>query len=496
MEAEAKAKAKSSQKRILEVSSSWLDAVGRNKRKQAGNNKQRTSNNMKRTFTIIAVVMMLSAGIPATAQEKWSLQQCVDYALENNIQIKQQNLAVEYQKNQLAQAKSNRLPNLNGQIGNNYNFGRSLTYQNTYENTNSTSISGYLGTDVTIWNGNQMQNLVRQRDLDLQATIQDYQKAKNDLILNLAAIYLEILYAEELIGIDENQIKITIEQLERSKKLVESGRLAKGSLYESEAQSAAEELQLVTDQNRAQIAYLNLYQLLELPVTKYFKIDKPEFPDIQAEGISFNAQTILDHAMQIRPEILASQLRVESAQRQLEQAKGSRWPKLSFGASYYNNFNDNYLRVKQTNPTETEVIPFGEQLSNNQRYGFGLTLTIPIFNQFQVKNGISNATLQVEDYKFRLQTSKNALQKDIEQAYTNALSAMKRYVSSQKAVKSSSEAFRYAEEKLNVGMVTTVEYNQVKNNLTSAQAQLSQAKYEYIFRSKILDFYNGVPIKL
>jgi outer membrane protein len=451
---------------------------------------------MKRTFTIIAMALLLSAGIQAAAQEKWTLQQCIDYALENNIQIKQQNLAVEYQKNQLEQAKSNRLPNLNGQIGNNYNFGRSLTYQNTYENTNSTSISGYLGTDVTIWNGKQMQNLIRQRDLDLKATMQDYQKAKNDLILNIAAMYLEILYSEELIGIDENQMTITNQQIERSKKLMESGRLAKGALFESEAQLAAEELQLVTDQNRAQIAFLNLYQLLELPLEKYFKIDKPEFPDIQAGGISFNSQSIFSNAVQTRPEILASQLRVESAQRQLDQARGSRWPRLSFGASYYNNFNDNYLRIKQSNPTETEVIPFGEQLSNNQRYGFGLTLTVPIFNQFQVKNGISNATLQIEDYKYRLQTSKNSLQKDIEQAYTNALSAMKRYVSSQKAVKSSTEAFRYAEEKLNVGTVTTVEYNQVKNNLTAAQAQLSQAKYEYIFRSKILDFYNGIPIKL
>ncbi len=451
---------------------------------------------MKRIVGAIITALIMIAGITAEAQENWSLQQCINYALENNIQIKQQNLAVEYQKNQLEQAKSNRLPNLNGQIGNNFNYGRSLTFENTYENTNSKSVSGYLGTEVTLWNGFQLQNAVRRFDLDLKATIQDYQKAKDDLILNIAAMYLEILFAEELTTIDENQMNITRQQIERSKKLVESGRLAKGSLYESEAQLASEELQLVTDQNRAQLAYLNLYQLLELPASKSFRIVKPEFAGFQPGQISYNSLSIFKNAVQTRPEILASQLRVESAKKQLDEVKGARWPKLSFGASYYNNYNNNYLRKKESNPLETEVIPFGDQLSNNKRYGFGFTLNIPVFNQFQVKNGISNAMLQVEDYKYRLQTSRNTLQKDIEQAYTNALSALKKYISSEKAVSSNAEAFRYAEEKFNVGMVTTVEYNQIKNNLTTAQSQLSQAKYEYIFRAKILDFYNGIPIEL
>ena len=443
---------------------------------------------MKKSFLTIITALVISAGTPAIAQETWNLQQCIDYALDNNIQIKQQNLSVEYQKNQLDQAKSNRLPNLNAQLGNSYSFGRSLnTYQNTYENNNSNSISGYVGTDLTLWNGFQLQNIVRQRELDLQATMQDYQKAKDDLILNIAAMYLEILFAEELTGIDENQIGITRQQIDRSIKLIESGRLAKGSLYETEAQLASEELQLVTDQNRSQLAYLNLYQMLELPQGKSFKVEKPKFPEIKADGVNFNSLAIFNNALLTRPEIQASQMRMESAQRQLEQAKGSRWPKLTFGASYYNSYYNNYTEG---------IAPFFTQVKHNNRYGLGLTLNIPVFNQFQVKNGISNAMLQVEDYKYRLQSSRNTLQKEIEQAYTNALTALKKYISGEKAVSSSAEAFRYAEEKFNVGMITTVEYNQVKNNLTAAQSQLSQAKYEYIFRSKILDFYNGIPIKL
>lgn len=451
---------------------------------------------MKQMITIVAVLLLVAGPATLKAQGTWSLQKCIDYALANNIQIKQQGLTVDYQGNQLNQAKSDRLPNLNGQLGNNYNFGRSLTYQNTYENTNSMAVSGYVGTDVTLWNGFQLQNVIRQRDLDLQATMQDLQKAKDDLILNLAAMYLEILFAEELTGIDAGQMEVTKQQIDRTMKLVEAGSLARGALLEVEAQLAREELQLINDQNRLQLAYLNLFQMLELPASQSFKIEKPTLPDVHAGSVQFNSMEIFKTAVQTRPEILASQMRVESAKKQLDQAMGARFPRLSFNANYYNNYNDNYTRAIDNNPLEREIIPFGTQLKNNKRYGFGLTLNVPIFNRYQVKNGISNAQLQVADYEYRLQNSRNQLQKDIEQAYTNALAALKKYISSEKAVSSTEEAFRYTEEKFSVGMVTPVEYNQIKNNLTAAQSQLSQAKYEYIFRTKILDFYNGMPIQL
>jgi outer membrane protein len=231
--------------------------------------------------------MLLSAGVPLMAQETWSLQQCIDYALENNIQVKQQQLNVNYQENLLNQSKFDRLPNFNGQIGNNYNFGRSLTYQNTYENTNSISVSGGLSTDVTLWNGFTLQNAIRQRELDLKATIQDLQKGKDDLMLTIAALYLEILFAEELSMIDENQMEVTQQQISRTSKLVDAGSLARGALLEIEAQLAREELQLVNSQNRTQLAYLNLYQLLELPMAKSFRIEKPVLPDLANQHYEF-----------------------------------------------------------------------------------------------------------------------------------------------------------------------------------------------------------------
>ena len=302
--------------------------------------------------------------------------------------------------------------------------------------------------------------------------------------------FLEILFAEELEQVAQAQIEVTQQQINRTQQLVDAGSLARGALLEIEAQLAREELTLVNRQNSVQLSYLTLFQLLELPLAESFTIEVPKLPEIKANATMANSFDVFKNAMQVRPEIKAAQLRVESAKRQLDIAKGSRLPSLGFGANYYNLYNDKYTDLTG------QSISFADQLKNNKRYSMGLTLNIPIFNKFQVKNAISNATLQISDYEYLLQSARNLLRRDIEQAYTNALAALNRYISSEKAVKSTEEAFRYTEEKFNVGMVNSVEYNQSKNNLTIAQSELLQARYEYIFRTKILDFYNGIRIEL
>jgi len=443
---------------------------------------------MKNLLTLFLGILFLASVSNIKAQNIWDLQKCFDYALENNIQIKQQELGTLYGENQLKQAKSDKLPNLGANIGNNFSFGRNLIYpENTYETTSSVSVGGSVSTDMTLFNGRVLHNTVVQRELDLQATMFDLQKAKDDIMLAISAGYLEILFAEELELVTQANIEVTKQQLERTKQLVEAGSLAKGSLLEIEAQLAREELQLVNDNNRVKLAYLNLYQFLELPISENFKIEKPTLPEINAALSLNNAIDVFNTAMASRPEIKAAQLRVESANVQLDIAKGYRYPNLSIGANYNNQFFAD---------DQSDNIPFGEQMKNNGRSGVGLNLNIPIFNRNQVKTGISNATLQIDDYKYRLQTARNVLRKDIEQAFTNAVASYNRFISTQKAVRSMEEAFRYVEEKFNVGMVNTVDYNLQKSQLTLAQSELLQAKYEYIFRSKILDFYNGIPIQL
>ncbi len=445
---------------------------------------------MKLMYSLIATALMLLVFMGAQAQEKWSLQKCINYALENNIQIKQQALNSKYYNNQLGQAKYNRLPNLNAGFQNNMNFGRTIGADNTYLDINSNATSGSLSSNVTLWNGFVLNNSIKMADMDFRASLEEMQKAKDDIMLNIAASYLEILFAEELLIVSEDLLKITQLQIDRTGKLVEAGSLAKGSLLEIEAQFAREELNVVNAQNRLQLAYLSLYQFLELPSTESFKIEKPVLPEIGANMTMLNTMDVFRNAVEIRPAVKGAEFKLESARQQLLIAKGNRMPTLTFGGNYYNFYNNKY------SDRLGNKLLFDSQLKSNERYGFGVSLNIPIFNRYQAQTGVNNSQIQLENTELQLQNTKNLLRKDIEQAYTNALAAFKRYVANQKAVVSSKEAFRYTEEKFNVGMINSVEYNQTKNNLTKAQSDLLQAKYEYIFRTKILDFYNGQPIEL
>ena len=451
---------------------------------------------MKNLLTLFLGILLSAGAVNLQAQNVWDLQTCIDYAIKNNLQVKRQEINTRHSETMVKQAKDDKLPNLNGQVSNNYNYGRSLTNENVYTNSNSVGLSGSLSTNMTLFNGIILTNTVKMRELDLQATMADLQKTKDDIMLGIAAEYLEILFAQEVQLVAEATIEVTKQQIERTRQLVDAGSEARGALLEIEAQLAREELDLVNAQNRVQLAYLKLYQFLELPMAESFTIEKPLLPEIRANLTMINAYDVFRNAINVRPEIKAAQLRVESAMKQLEITKGSRYPTLSLGGNYYTDYSDANKIYDHSTGLPMHKIPFGDQIKNNRRYGFGFSLNIPIFNRFQVKNNITNSELQIADYEYQLQQSRNVLRRDIEQVYTNALAAFNRYISTEKAVASMKEAFRYTEEKFNVGMINSVEYNQSKTNLTNAQSDLIQAKYEYIFRTKILDFYNGVPITL
>ncbi len=443
---------------------------------------------MKHLFQLAALLMLAFSGT-LQAQQTWDLQKCINYALENNIQIRQQTINTDHYGNELQQAKNNRLPSLNGGLSNSFNFGRSLQYDNTYADFNSNQTGGSLSANMTLWNGFILQKSIKKADLDLKAALADLQKAKDDIMLYIAAAYLEILFAQELVQVAEDQMTITKMQIDRTGKLVDAGSLAKGSLLEIEAQLAGEELNLVNQQNALQLAYLNLYQLLELPATEQFKIEDPILPVVKANGSLLNSMDVYRTAVGFRPEVKSAEYRLGSSKEQVAIAKGSFYPSLTIGADYYNSYNNKYEANGKT-------IAFSDQLKLNERYGIGVNMNIPIFSKGQVRTQVKNAELQVINQELELQSAKNVLRKDIEQAYTNAVAALKKYMASNKAVESMQEAFRYTEEKFNVGMVNTVEYNQSKNNLAKAKSDLAQAKYDYIFRTKILDFYNGEMIEL
>jgi len=235
---------------------------------------------MIRTIFTISYLLFVALFASLHAQEIWSLQKCVDYAIDNNIKIKQGVISTEYQKNQLKQTKFSRLPNLTGQMSQNLNFGRSLTYDNTYKDINSSQTDFGIGTNVPVFQGFIISNNISKLELDLQASIEDLSKAKSDISVNIASTFLEILFAKDLVKVSEDQLTVTNLQIKQITEKVDAGSLARGSLLEIEAQAAGEELNLVNAQNQLKIARLRLTQLLELPSNDDFDVEVPALPEI------------------------------------------------------------------------------------------------------------------------------------------------------------------------------------------------------------------------
>ena len=446
---------------------------------------------------VIAFVLSIS-GI--NAQEKWGLEKCINYAKEHNIDLQLRKLDAEVQANNTKQSKYDLLPNLNGSAGYTFGFGRTKNVDNTFENNNSQTGSLGLSSNLTLFNGFQKLNTIKQNELDLEANLQDVEKAKEDLALNVASLYLNILFNKELLQVAQEKLKVTNLQIKRTEALVEAGTLPKGTLMEQTAQAAREELEVVNAANSLDLALLDLAQLLDLEETKDFDIEIPELPVLNATRSMVSPESVFINALEFRPEMKAAKYRLESSERGLIIAKGQRTPSLSMSGSWNSGYNKNLSETSLDDAGEPIIIrkemKLSDQLELLESKSFGFNLSIPIFNGGTVNRNISNAKININRYKLNLENSKNALRKEIQQAHANARAAMNKYFSSESAVSSTEEAFRYTEEKFNLGLVNSVDYNQEKNNLFKAKSDLLQAKYEYIFMAKILDFYNGIEIKL
>jgi len=413
-------------------------------------------------------------------ENKWTLEECVLYAIEHNIQVKQQELAADFQQNALKQSKYNLAPSLNGGAGHSYSFGRALD-ESTYSFiTNRKSIE--------------------QNKYNLQASIQDVEKIKNDISLSIALAYLQILLNKELFEVAKNQHDITMEQIERTSRLVTAGSLARGSLLEIQAQAASEELQVVNAGNQLDLSILNLTQLLELDIVGDFDIIVPELQIPDETELIEPVMTVYSEAIKIQPQIKGAEFQLESSEMGLDIAKGARSPRLSLNGSYNTRYSDIRQKLVGIDPVTFvptyEKYPFMDQLKDNVNYGLSLSLSVPIFNGWQVNQAISNARLDIERSQYNLEYQKNMLYKDIQQAFADAKASLKKFHSSQRALVSMEESFRYTEQKFNVGLVNTIDYKTSKNQLTRTQSDLLQAKYEYIFKVKVLDFYRGKELSL
>ena len=438
----------------------------------------------KSAILAIAAAMAANTGL---AQDVWTLERCIDHAVENNITIKQQQLNVEQHQNSYEQTRLGVLPTVNAGLSQSYSFGQSTGGDNINVNNNSSSTSGYISANVTLFNGLSKYNRIKASKLDYEAAVQNLEQAKNNIALNITSAYLDVLLNKELLATAQEQLQLTQEQIEINRQQVEAGKLAAGKLLETESQAAQEELDVTNRENSLWISKITLQQLLELPITDGFDIAVPDIDFDQVAATLLSVDTVYERAVEERPEIKSRELAVESADRQIAVAKAQQYPSLSANAGYSNSY---YKMSGMDNPS------LSDQLDVHGSKSIGLSLSIPIFNGWQARTSVKNSKLQYQNTQLELQQAKNTLLKEIQQVYVNAQAALKRYESSQKAVGSADESFRYVKEKFDLGIVTPLEYNESKNRLTQAQSTFIQAKYEYLFRMKILDFYYGRELRL
>ncbi len=452
-------------------------------------------------FILLLAILCLLFFTSLKAQKIWSLEDCISYAYENNISIQQQVLNTTYNENLLKQSRMDQLPNLNVGVNQNFLFGRSLdetTYRFTESERTITS-NVNVGSTVTLFQGMQQRNTIEQNEFNLMASLQDLEKLKNDISMLLASGYLQILFNRELLEVAEIQYETTLQQVERTSKLVEAGSLARGSLLEIEAQAAAEELNVIEAQNALDISYLTLTQMLDLDSVGDFEIEIPEFGDVARDPIELTVEEVYQEGLGVLPRIRSAELQVKSAEKGLNIAQGGRSPSLILRGTYNTGYSDArqlLLGIDENLETIWGDYPFWDQIKDNRNFAFSFGLNIPVFNKTMISTNISNARLMVMNNELALETAKMDLYKNIQQAYADATAARRKYLATETALVSMEESFKYTEEKYEVGLVNTVDYNIEKTRLTNTQSELLQAKYDYIFKMKVLDFYRGIPISL
>ncbi len=469
---------------------------------------------------IVFVLAMLTMAVqPVLAQESWTLNKCIEYAVQNNIQVKQSAISSEIAKATYKQSKGNLLPSLNGFASHGYNWGQTIDpFTNQFASQRVRQNSFSLRSDVTLFAGFSNMNAMKQSKYDYEASKFDVEKMRNDISMNVATSFLQIMFNEELLAVAEQQVAITGQQVERTNKLVEAGQLPKGDALNLASQLATEEQNMVNAQNNLTLSYLSLIQLLQLQGAdaNSFKIQRPDLPEVNESMVNGTPADVYNTALLQMPEIKASEQRVMSAEKSMASAKGGRSPQLTLSGSYgtgYSGassepFGEPTFSVDTFGVTafslepvlipsvsyNTRIKSFADQFDDNLNKSLTFSLTIPIFNGWSVETNINRSRLNHENAKLTLESTKNQLLSDIQRAYTDALGAYKSYNASKKSVEALRESFKYAEIRYQEKMINAVDYNDAKNKLTNAESDLLRSKYDYIFKTKVLDFYQGKPL--
>lgn len=444
--------------------------------------------NKRRFSTLFASCALLAAAAQEPAPgTPWTLDDCIEYALRNNPDVQQQSLQVEQQDNELSTARFSRLPDLNASLGYNASFGRSPGDDNTYQTQTLQTGSFDVSASMPLFQGLRINRTIRGGKLDLAAAVQDLERAREDLSVNVMTLFLQVLYNREMVAIAERQLALSRRQTERSRELFAAGKQSESAVYESEALAANDALTLTQARNDLRLALLDLSQALNRESAAGFDIAQPSLDALLDRALSplpGTTETLYDFAAEHRPRIRAERLRLESSENAVRIARSALYPTIAlrggYGTGIYSSMNQD----------------FWPQFRHNSSEFVGVSMSIPIFNRRVTRNNIRSAQIAVRRQQLTLLAAEQALRKQIEQAWYAAEAADAKYRSATAALASAETAFAYEQQKADAGRSTVFDFNDAKTRLERAASELAQSRFELVFRRKILDFYRGEPLRL
>jgi len=449
----------------------------------------------------------------------WTLERCFRYAKENNIQLKQTEMSTEFAELDLDQSKANRLPSINGIANQRFNFGRSIdpTTNEFRSQTLPTTFFG-LNASMDVFNGFSIQKNIKRSELALEDAKFQERIQENNLGLSIVSAYLEILRAQDQLTVLREQINITKQQKDRTEKLIKAGVLPKGDILNIESQIANENLNIVNAENVVSFSKLNLMQILEYYDTE-IQVVVPDMETPSSEDlIKFSVEQVYTLAMKNLPEMQSADLKKQIADMDVDLANAQKYPSVSISGGAGSNFagiklptsfefvptevgrvefEDTSFPIVIDQPVasgERKVIPFGTQMNENFSYNLGINVSVPIFNKYQIKNGIKRSEIARRNAQLTEKITQNQLYQTIQQAFQSARSAAMTYETNKKNIDALEQALQNIEKRYDLGLSTALEYATARNNLAIAKLNLNAAKYEYVFRLKILDFYQGKPL--
>ena len=445
-----------------------------------------------------AVLTLSLISFVAFSQKKWSLEECVNYAVENNLQVIQNQYSKKSQDNSLQIAKREYLPSVSGNINNNATFGQGRDIFGNSNRNDNFSNSANVGADILVFNNGRLEKNIRKTEYDVQASQFDLERVKNDISLQIAQQYLSVLLNREITKISESALENADKLYKRAKITTEVGTTPKTVLAEAEAALAREKQNVKTAEINTSRSLFSLAMLLQLSDYKNFDIQDVPLNSV-LDAPLYSAENIVNQAYENQPQIKAAETRIKSAEAQTEITKTAFWPTVTanagIGTSYFNSLVTNYAGV-DINGNPIKESGFFKQYKDNFGQQLGLSANIPIFNKGITRLNVEQSKINEEIAKTTLQQQKQEVLQNVQKAQFDAESNYEAYLAAMEAEKSSSLALDFAEKSYEAGRTTIYDLNVARNNFANAQGSVAQAKYNYLFSIKLLNFYAGIPLSL